>query len=193
MAVRLLGMKETIRLAARIVHVQITGVRHRRAGKRARAIGASLVRHTVTADQRVQAVGARVTDADLHLIVAFFDAAGRGSSESGVGRTQTRRVLDTIARAGRGQRARAAVRVMTNRGAATAMNSQRETRLVETVAHRFRRPEALVDGPRRLHGRSIDFPVEKQHHEHGYVERAERRVNDVAGVVGHLAHQRTRR
>lgn len=47
--------------------------------------------------------------------------------------------------------------------------------------------ESLVDGLGRLDGGSVDAPVEEEHDEHGQEEGAERRVDDVAGIVGQLA------
>ena len=47
--------------------------------------------------------------------------------------------------------------------------------------------EALVDGASRLHCCAVYAPVEKEHHEHWKVERAQRRIHNVASVVRQLA------
>lgn len=57
----------------------------------------------------------------------------------------------------------------------------------------FGRFKSLIDGARSSHGRSVNAPIEEQHHQHRQIEGAERRVNNVARIVGQLAGQRTRR
>lgn len=43
--------------------------------------------------------------------------------------------------------------------------------------------EALIDGACGAHSSPVDAPVEEEHHEHGYVEGAEGRVEHVASIV----------
>jgi hypothetical protein len=67
--------------------------------------------------------------------------------------------------------------------------SQCETLLVEAVADGTRAlgsTEALVDGASGPHGSAVDAPVEEEHHEHGQIEGAQRRVHHVSSVVREL-------
>lgn len=135
---------------------------------------------------RAYAVRARVADADLDPLVVAAPHRRPPAARLPV-RVRRRRSVDGRGHGGRG---------LLERRAAAAVYAQREPLLVEPVAERAaaaHRSEALVDGARRVHGRLVDAPVEEQHDEHRYVERAERRVHHVPLVVGQLAYPRARR
>lgn len=74
------------------------------------------------------------------------------------------------------------------------MDPQCQPLFVESsVSRALGRSESPVDGSRRVYRRSINPPVEKQHYEHRYVERAQSRINDVTGIVNQFAGPRTGR
>lgn len=77
----------------------------------------------------------------------------------------------------------------------TTVNPQGQSLLVESRAKHFRalcRTKALINGFRSGDGCVVDPPVEKQHDQHWYIERAERAVNDVACVVCQFTDPGTR-
>lgn len=71
------------------------------------------------------------------------------------------------------------------------MYTQRESLLIEPVAERAtaaHRPEPLVNRSGGVHGRLVDAPIEEQHDEHRYIERAQRRVHHIPLVVGQFTY-----
>lgn len=192
-----------VRLVGRIVDgVQRTGAGRRRGGrKRApRLLAERLGRRVAVGVHRgdgghgrgrgggAYAVRAGIADADLDpLVVAAADRRSPTVRRPvHIRRPAAARTVGGTGRGGRG---------VLERRTAAAVYAQREPLFVEPVAERpaaAHRPESLVDGSRRVNGGFVDAPVEEQHDEHRYVERAERRVHDVPLVVGQLAYPRAR-
>jgi len=195
-----------VRFVGRIVDgVQWTGAGRRRGGrKRApRLLAERLGRRVAVGVHRAgrgdgghgrgrrggaYAVRAGVADADLDpLVVAAADRRSPTVRRTiHVRRPAAGRTVGGTGRGGRG---------VLERRTAAAVYAQREPLLVEPVAERpaaAHRPESLVDGSRGVNGGFVDAPVEEEHDEHRYVERAQRRVHDVPLVVGQLAYPRAR-
>lgn len=60
------------------------------------------------------------------------------------------------------------------------------------VSPTFSGLKSLIDGAGSANGRSIDSPVEEQHHKHGNIERAQGRIENITTIIGQFTFPWTR-